>query len=266
VAAIPNEKIFSPSIALIIPTMDKSEHLRKTLPRNAALEFDEIIVVDSSKKEREQVETLCRSFGVRYVFIETDRLRARNAGVSMATCDWVMICDDDIILTKFDKQLFHKLAQKCDFMFGGWGRNAECHFAWIFRRDFFLDVLKGYDPIITGGDDLDITLRATKHGRGMFVYGIGLYESEAIGLDISRDYPSKWIKNKVLYALSWYPLIRRHPFLIRNFLLSDAWRLKNILKRRQPAIRTLFESFIDRSGAIFSPIHFLILKSKRKYL
>lgn len=256
-SAKPENQDSGPTLALVIPTKDKIKHLKKTLPGIVFLGFDEIIVLDSSKGEREQVEQLCKSLGVRYLFANLDRLRARNAGASASTCDWVMICDDDIVIKKLNKSLFKRLATDCDFMYGGWGKDAKSHFAWIFKRSFFLDVLKGYDPHITGGDDLDITLRAKNLGRGRFVFNIGLYESETVGLNIAKDYPNKWIKNKVLYALSWYPLIRMHPFLIKNLLAADYWRLKRIT-RGESLGRIIYESLIDKAGAIISPIYYVI--------
>ncbi|MEW5748764.1 MAG: glycosyltransferase family A protein [Candidatus Thermoplasmatota archaeon] len=251
------------TVALVVPTMDKLDHLSRTLPANASLGFDEVIVVDSSRREREQVRALCERHGARHVFEELDRLAARNRGAELAASDWVCICDDDVVIRSFDMAMFRRLAAEgLDYMQGGWGAAAETHYAWIFRRDFFLGTLGGYDPEITGGDDLDITLRARKAGRGRMVHGSGLYETEAIGLDIARDYPERWIRNKVLYALTYYPLIRKHPSLAANFIKSDGWRLQRVLRGGPPG-RIAFESFMERAGLVYSPLY-CALRKRRK--
>ena len=246
-----------PTIALVIPTKDKLEHLTRTLPANSKLGFDEAIVIDSSTRDKQGVESLCSEHGVKYVFESLDRLGARNRGAKLASTEWVAISDDDIVFTKFDLAKFAELAIDKDFMRGGWGAKATEHYAWIFRRDFFLDVLKGYDRLITGGDDLDITLRAQKLGKEAYVFGSGLYESEAIGLGIAKDYPEKWIRNKALYALTSFPLMRRHPFLVKGFLMRDLWRARRVTKG-EPVGRILFECFIDRAGTMFSPAYYLL--------
>jgi glycosyltransferase involved in cell wall biosynthesis len=248
-------------VALVIPTKDKLAHLAKTLPRNSRLGFDEVIVVDSSISERKAVEELCAANGARYHFAPLDRLGARNGGVGLSTADWVCVLDDDILLTRFDMARLREVGKDLDFMIGGWGGNRESQYAWIFRRDFFLDVLHGYDPDITGGDDLDITLRAQKLGKGVMALEANLYESQALGLDIAKDYPERWIRNKVLYSLTFYPLLRRHPHLVTRFLLSDGWRAKRMLKGESPA-RLLFESFIERAGLVYSPAYSLVRKRR----
>lgn len=243
----------------MIPTKEKMDHLQRTLPSSAALGFDEVLVVDSSTNEKEAIEDLCKTTGARYVFAAVDRLKARNLGAKLASSDWICIADDDIIFNKFDFSKFQELAQGVDFMIGGWGMNPGAHYAWIFRRKFFLETLKGYDPLITGGDDLDITLRARKVGKGVAVYDKGLYESEAIGMKIAEDYPSKWIKNKVLYSLTFFPLLLRYPWLIKRMILVDAWRVRRI-RSGEPAARVLFESFMDRAGTVYGPLYYLIRK------
>lgn len=251
------------TVALVVPTMDKMSYLSRTLPANASLGFDEVVVVDSSRREAGQVKSLCEAHGARYVFEDLDRLAARNRGAELASADWVCICDDDVVIRSFDIGMFRRLAAEgLDYMQGGWGRGAETHYAWIFRRDFFLGTLGGYDPEITGGDDLDITLRARKAGRGRMVFGSGLYDTETIGLDIAKDYPGRWMRNKVLYALTYYPLIRKHPSLAANFIKSDGWRLQRAL-RGGPLGRMAFESFMERAGLVYSPLY-CALRRRRK--
>ncbi|MCJ7606429.1 MAG: glycosyltransferase family 2 protein [Thermoplasmata archaeon] len=251
------------TVSLVVPTMDKLSYMSQTLPTNASLGFDEIIVIDSSRKERDQVRALCEKHGAMYVFEELDRLAARNRGAELASSDWVCICDDDVIIRSLDFERFRSLAAEgLDYMQGGWGQGADSHYAWIFRKGFFVDTLEGYDPEITGGDDLEITLRSQELGKGRMVYGSGLYETETIGLDIARDYPGRWIRNKVLYALTYYPLMRKHPSVALNFIKSDAWRMKSMLKGASPA-RVAFEGFIERAGLVYSPLY-CALRKRRK--
>ena len=242
--------------------MDKLSYMSQTLPANASLGFDEVIVIDSSRKERDQMQALCEQHRVRYMFEELDRLGARNRGAELASSDWICICDDDIIIHSFDLEKFRSVAaEDLDYMQGGWGKGADSHYAWIFRKAFFTDTLKGYDLEITGGDDLEITLRSQKLGKGRMVYDSGLYETETIGLDIAKDYPGRWIRNKVLYALTYYPLIRKHPSVSLNFIKSDAWRIQKMLKGASPA-RVAFESFIERAGLVYSPLYCALKKRK----
>jgi glycosyltransferase involved in cell wall biosynthesis len=250
-----------PNIAFVIPTMDKLEYLRQSLPSIAKLGVDEIVVIDSSKREREAVEALCKQTGAIYVFAEVDRQVARNMGAEKAKSDWVCICDDDIVFKRFDRALFKQLSEGIDFMFGGWGAKPTQHYAWMFRRRFFLDILKGYDRLITGGDDLDITLRAQKLGKGVQAFEKGLYDCEAVGLKLATENPERWIKNKVLYSLTYFPLMLHHPFLVKSFLMSDGWRLKRVMKG-EPLGRVIFESFMDRSGLIYGPAYYLVLRRR----
>jgi hypothetical protein len=148
-------------------------------------------------------------------------------------------------------------------LYGGWGEKPTEHYAWIFRRDFFVKKVQGYDLEITGGDDLDITLRSKELGSGSDVFKAGIYLTETIGLDIAKDYPNKWMKNKVHYSLTVFPLVMRHKRLILNVIKSDAWRAQRILKG-EPFLRIVFESFIDRAGLLYSPLYFLIQRLGRK--
>ncbi len=251
------------TISLVIPTKDKMKHLSRSLPTMARLGFDEVIVVDSSKVERELVGAACKENGVTYHFCDTDRLGARNLGAKLSRSDWVAICDDDIVFESFDLDRFRELAAGLDFFFGGWGVKPKVHYAWIFRRAFFLETLRGYDRDITGGDDLDITLRAGELGRGADAFQLGLYKTVTIGLDIQKDYPQKWIRNKVLYSITLFPLLMRHKQLIPNVMTSDVWRVLRIA-HGEPAGRVAFESFIDRAALAFSPVYYVMKRRSRK--
>ena len=251
------------TIALVIPTKDKLQHLEKTLPWNCQLGFDDVLVLDSSTRDKDGVRELCRRCGARYEFAAVDRLRGRNMAAELARSDWVCICDDDVLFTKFDLDMFAELAAGHDYMYGGWGMSPGSHYAWMFRRDFFLNTLKGYDQLITGGDDLDITLRAEKAGAGIGIFDKGVYESDALGLEIAKDFPGKWIRNRALYALTSFPLIWRHKFLVKSVIAGDVWRLRRVSKGESMG-RAILESIIDRSGTIYSPLYYIVQKRRRK--
>lgn len=251
------------SLSLVIPTKDKLGYLSRTIPLSTKIGFDEIIIIDSSTKEAKGIEALCQEFGARYISADLDRLAARNYGACVSTSEWVAICDDDIIIHGFDLDRFSSFAATVDFMFGGWGERPTEHYAWIFRRDFFLQKLRGYDLDITGGDDLDITLRSKGQGAGIDAFKEGIYETETIGLDIVRDYPNKWMRNKVHYSLTVFPLLMRHKELIPNIFKTDAWRFQRLM-RKEPVMRILFEGFIERAGLVYSPLYFLLTRSRDK--
>jgi glycosyltransferase involved in cell wall biosynthesis len=250
------------SLSLVIPTKDKLGYLSRTIGSASKVGFDEIVIIDSSIKEQNEVESLCKSFGAKYLHADLDRLAARNYGAFISKSDWVAICDDDIIIHEFDMEKFSQESSKSDFLYGGWGEAPKEHYAWIFRREFFIRKIQGYDLDITGGDDLDITLRSKDLGSGIDAFKAGIYKTEAIGLDIAKDYPNKWIRNKVHYSLTVYPLVVRHKKLILSVMKSDAWRVKRILKGG-PLVRIMFEGFIDRAGLVYSPIYYLIQKTRR---
>ncbi|OPY29978.1 MAG: Glycosyl transferase family 2 [Methanomassiliicoccales archaeon PtaU1.Bin030] len=249
------------TLSLVIPTMDKYGYLSRTLIHSTTQGFREVIVVDSSIKEKKEIEELCKKYHVRLIQADMDRLEARNYGAFVSNSEWVAICDDDVIIHQFDMQKFSALAAQSDFFYGGWGEKPTENYAWIFRRRFFLDILKGYDGNITGGDDLDITLRSKRLGRGVDAMAADLYRTETIGMDIFKDYPSKWIRNKVHYSLTIFPLYCRHKHLIPNIFMSDGWRLNRIMKG-EPPLKVLYEGFIERAGLIFSPLYYLLHRGR----
>jgi glycosyltransferase involved in cell wall biosynthesis len=251
------------SLSLVIPTKDKLGYLSRTIGAASKVGFNEIVIVDSSTREQKEVEELCHSFGIRYIHADLDRLAARNYGAYASKSEWVAICDDDIIIQQFDMQKFSQMASGSDFLYGGWGEKPTEHYAWMFRREFFIKKVQGYDPEITGGDDLDITLRSKELGSGRDAFKAGLYRTETIGLDIARDYPNKWMRNKAHYSLTVFPLVVRHKKLILNIIKSDVWRMQRI-KKGEPPVRIIFESFIDRSGLVFSPLYFMIQRAGRR--
>jgi hypothetical protein len=66
-------------------------------------------------------------------------------------------------------------------------------------------------------------------------------------------------ENKVLYSLTFSPLVRRYPWLVKRMILVDFSRLRR-MKSGEPVGRILFENFMDRAGTVYSPPYYLIRK------
>ena len=67
-------------------------------------------------------------------------------------------------------------------------------------------------------------------------------------------------ENNVLYSLTFSPLPRRYPWLVKRVILVDFWRLRR-MKSGEPVGRILFESFVYRAGTVYSPPYYLIRKA-----
>jgi len=88
----------SPTVAVVIPTLDRAQTLRRCIESTLACDPtpDELIVVDCGSKDgtREVVE----SFAPRVRWLSSDRrspAAARNLGFSATTADYVMFTDSD---------------------------------------------------------------------------------------------------------------------------------------------------------------------------
>lgn len=151
-----------PKISAVVPTKNRHEVLKQSLPLLLKHGFDEVVVVDSSRASQgAKNKTLCRQLGVRYYHMIGNREEARNFGVRMATGDWVSVRDDDTKLIELDMEAMRKaVSNDYDFMHTPPASNC----VWFFRREFFLQI-GGYDTKLCSGDDYDITMRAYEYGR-----------------------------------------------------------------------------------------------------
>jgi len=193
--------------SVVIPTLNRHHLLRRRLPLIAAAGFDEVIVVDSTRAEKETQATrqLCERLQARYVNIPAGRSEARNIGASIAHGRWVFFCDDDgYVITYIDRQHVSDLGDKFDFLtFPG-------HLAWIFRRSFFIE-LGGYNENLIAGEDDDLTRRARSIGRE--TSATGFVEGRLVPLDEQERAKDQWrrLRNQVEYGMTMAAFAREHP-------------------------------------------------------
>ena len=192
---------------MVIPTLNRHHLLKRRLPLIAAAGFDEAIVVDSTRAERETQATrqLCERLQARYLNIPAGRSRARNIGASIAHGKWVFFCDDDgYVITCIDRQRINDLEDKFDILtFPG-------HLAWIFRRSFFIE-LGGYNESLIAGEDDDLSRRARSSGRE--TSAIGFIEGRLVPLDEQERAKDQWrrLRNQVEYGMTMAAFAREHP-------------------------------------------------------
>ena len=208
---------------LVIPTKDRSYHLGRRLPVWDRLGFEEVIVVDSSKDpvHRKANEEACRRSGVRYIYADVNRSRARNLGAQAARGGWVFFEDDDLWgYATFHREVMDRYATKYD-----WLTARESQVLHIFNREFFLR-LGGFRENLVLGEDEDLALRAKAQGtggptEGLFE-GVGFEPNEIErGMDFTRrlsnymEYSfTLWeyldrVENPRLVAFSWFLSILR---------------------------------------------------------
>ena len=233
-----------PTISVVIPTMDRYEILKQSLPLILKYDFDEISVVDSSgPSQRYKNEELCHRLGVKYYYKLGNREEARNFGVEKAKGDWVSIRDDDIKLISLDmKTLREAMAKDCDFIHA----TAKC--VWVFRKDFFLR-MGGYDPKLCIGDDYDITYRAYKYG-----HPCKLPHSLGETGEFEKTVKMHW-KGIFCYNLTLLLFFKKYPFL--RVALIIPYRLLYFLREvMQKRTKDDFIKFIVTvAGSFLSPLY-----------
>jgi GT2 family glycosyltransferase/O-antigen/teichoic acid export membrane protein len=105
-----------PSIAVVIPTRDRPESLRRCLESLALCAYEdfEVIVVDnasrSSHQTRKVVDEFSTALRIRNVWEgRAGASRARNTGTSSTECEIVAFCDDDVVV---DCMWLHAIAHR----------------------------------------------------------------------------------------------------------------------------------------------------------
>ncbi len=95
------------SIALIIPTMNRPNTLKRTLETvlKGSRQPEKIIVVDQSTKSeeakgtKELIEEISKEIDIQYIFLDVpSSTRARNIGIESVSQDIVVFSDDDVDL------------------------------------------------------------------------------------------------------------------------------------------------------------------------
>jgi glycosyltransferase involved in cell wall biosynthesis len=237
-----------PKISAVVPTKNRYEVLKQSLPLLLKHGFDEVVVVDSSEvSQRAQNKALCRQLGVRYYHMIGNREEARNFGVRMATGDWVSVRDDDTKLIELDMEAMRRIiSDDYDFMHTPLASNC----VWFFRKAFFLQI-GGYDTKLCSGDDYDITVRSYKCGRPLIT---------------ARDFGRTGEFKKTTqmhsrgifsYGLTDFTLFMKYPSLrtaatipYRPFLF-----LKKLMHKRKRS--DLFKLIMVSAGTLWSPLYYL---------
>jgi len=239
-------KVKNATVSVVIPTMDRYEILKQSLPLIVKHGFDEVIVVDSSRSDQRKMnEELCRKLGAKYYYKAANRQEARNFGVEKAKGEWVWIRDDDVKLIDAGLEtLREKMASKDhDFIHAG-------AFVWIFRREFFLKI-GGYDTKLCLYDDYDISFRAKKYGRECKL-------SKPIGLsgEFEKSVRMHW-KGVFFYGLSFSNFVKKYPSLWSANLMPGllAGLLKEFLQKRTKY--NLLLLVLGTLGFLFSTLYFV---------
>lgn len=246
-------------LSVIVPTVDRYEILKESLPLLLKQDFYEIIVVDSSGTiDAHRNRELCQRLGAKYYHKVGNREVARNFGANKAEGDWIYIFDDDVKLLNFDAKTFEEIASK-DFDF----IHSIGHLVWLFRKNFFRKI-GGYNTKLCYGDDYDITYRAHKHGKGAHVSRLGKF-----GTPIKGKLKMRW-KGIFYYGLTIFTLFKKYPSLKRALSIPHRvvfyWK-KFMWKRTKEALVRFALTLI---GVLLSPLYHLkvefLVKDENKKL
>lgn len=239
---------------LVIPTLNRYPILAARLPKMATVGFDEILVVDSTKSgtDVERTRTLCARTGAEYIHESCGRSRARNLGASYAEGRWILFCDDDgYVVSRLDRERLSHLPSEVDFL------TLEGHLAWMFRRDFFLQI-GGYDEGLVAGEDDELTRRAFRLGHRASADGIvtgavqSLSESE-LAWDRFRR-----LRNHFEYGITALAFASRHPS--RGSVLRASFRKALALGKGESPYGLVFRiagSILLIIGLLGSPIYYV---------
>jgi glycosyltransferase involved in cell wall biosynthesis len=195
------------SISVIIPTFNSGGLIVETLRAVLAQTFspDEVIVVDDGSTD--DTERLVREFPVRYLSVENGGPgRARNAGVALATSDWIAFCDHDDLwrptyLERFAAHMkpgsFYGFSNWLDLIGDCWTTQAKFSAApdgffsemdkplyqrliqfvpvWpsatLIRKNFFVGI-GGFNPMFSrfATEDFEFTLRCNEHAPAIVMH------------------------------------------------------------------------------------------------
>ena len=95
--------MFIKNTALIIPTRNRPKFLNNLLIQIKKLDFNQIIVVDSSDKiNKSHVKNICKNYSVELFASSPSTSHQRNIGLNKAknSNKFIMFVDDDIIFLK----------------------------------------------------------------------------------------------------------------------------------------------------------------------
>ncbi len=240
-----------PKVSAVVPTKNRYEILKQSLPLLLKHGFDEVVVVDSSGPyQTHKNKALCEQLGVRYYHLIGNREEARNFGVKMTTGDWVSVRDDDTKLIMLDMEGMRKLlSDNYDFMHTPPASNC----VWFFRRGFFLKI-GGYDTKLCSGDDYDITMRAYKYGRALITPRDFGRTGEF------RKTTKMHTKGIFSYGLTDLTLFMKYPSLRTAAIIPyrPLLFLRKLMQKRTSA--EFIKLIMVSAGTLFSPVYHLYPK------
>jgi glycosyltransferase involved in cell wall biosynthesis len=204
-------------ISVIIPSYQHAKALGPCLRSIFAQTYPsvEIIVVDDGSTD--ETETVVRAYpNVRYIHQENEGANsARNHGARVATGDFLIFCDADVVMQEtMLEELFKALetTPSADFaysafrfgfkLFRGVPFSAETlrtmnyiHTTALIRRSAF----PGFDPAIKRLQDWDLWLTMVERGSSGVLVPKTLFE---VQIDGPSRIGSSWLP-KILYRLPW---------------------------------------------------------------
>jgi len=236
-----------PRISVVIPTLDRYEILKQSLPSILKHGFNEVIVVDSSgPNQRYKNEKLCRRLGAKYYYKEANLQEAKNFGAEKAKGEWLIFRDDDVMLIDAGLEtLQEKMASEdCDFIQG------TAKSVWIFRRGFFLKI-GGYDTKLCLYEDADIASRAKKYGKAC-----KLSKSPGKTRELVKSVKMHW-RQDFFYGLSFPNFFKKYPSVRSALVIPDymAGLLRVFLQTRNGYSLLMF--LLSTLGFLFSTLYFV---------
>ncbi|MBI5358417.1 glycosyltransferase family 2 protein [Candidatus Amesbacteria bacterium] len=262
-------KKINPLVSCVISTRGKAPTLDNCLRtiRNQNYKNVEIIII-AENKLNETTET-AKKYNAKIFIGGVERSIKRNFGVSKARGNYVLIIDDDLELDKnVIKECIETIAEY-DFLvipelpFGSDFR-AKCHrFEKMAYLDGFLPVegarffsrdlvqsVGGYDLILVGAEDWDLTQRLLKLG-----YKVGRIKSRVNHNDGKYDF-IKTLKKKYYYGRVYREYSKRYPtaFMKSVFRFQILKNIKYILNHPILFIGSIAFRFVEGMAVLFGLI------------
>jgi len=213
----------TPLVSVVVTTRNSGAFLRACLESARRQDYPhrEVVVVDNGSTDA----TMAIAHELADIVLTggPERSAQRNAGIRAAHGDWVAIVDADMVLdpdvvsscvaaaTASGARAVH--IPEVSFGAGFWSR---CR---AFERSFYLHdpivtaarffdrarllELGGYDESLTGGEDWDMSMRASEDGQVVFSKGV-------IRHDEGRPTLPVLFAKRYYYARSWPAFVRKH--------------------------------------------------------
>ena len=266
-------------LSVIITTKNEAANIGNCLKAFAGREIETIVVDNSSTDD---TKAIASSLGARVFDTGPERSAQRNLGVKMASGDWVLVLDADMILPpETIDEILNRTSSSSGFVSAGrdgvsspsaaayWipeirtgsglrvkARNFERSFyngtaidaLRLFRREVFLAV-GGYDEnLIAGPEDWELDIRVLGAGHQCAVLEHHLIHNEK-QLSFKRMLEKKayYSKSMATYQAKWpnHPALKRQFGLYYRFLgvFIEQGKWKKLLAHPILAAVMYFERF-----------------------